>query len=118
MVIALAALVPTLWLAWVVIHREPLPLADLRSSALATTAFCLAVIGIVIYVQRLQLLSFPVLFLGVTFLFTCSPLILYQFQGDQAFSAFEIVDIPAILVAMPVVVVPCRIDARPCAGRG
>ena len=102
-VIALEALVPTLWLAWVVIHREPLPLADLRSAALVTTVFCLGVIGIVVYVQRLQLLSFPVLFLGVTFLFTCSPLILYQFQGDQAFSAFEIVDIPAILVAMPVV---------------
>lgn len=101
--IALQALVPTLWLAWVVIHRAPLPLADVGSAALATTVFCLGVIGIVLYVQRLQLLSFPVLFLGVTFLFTCSPLILYQFQGNRAFSSWEIVDIPAVLVAMPVV---------------
>lgn len=101
--IALQALVPTLWLAWIVIHREPLPLADVGSAALATTVFCLGVIGIVLYVQRLQLLSFPVLFLGVTFLFTCSPLILYQFQGNRAFSSWEIVDIPAVLVAMPVV---------------
>jgi hypothetical protein len=97
------SLVPTLWLAWVVIHREPLPLEGVRSAALTTTVFCLGVIGIVLYVQRLELLSFPVLFLGVTFLFTCSPLILYQFQGSQAFSSWEFVDIPAILLSMPVV---------------
>jgi hypothetical protein len=47
--IALLALVPTLWLAWLVILRAPLPLADVRSAALATTVFCLGVIGIVLY---------------------------------------------------------------------
>jgi len=97
------ALVPTIWLAWVVIHREPLPLADVGSAALTTTIFCLGVIAIVLYVQRLHLLSFPSLFLGVTFLFTCSPLILYQVQGPQAFSAWEFVDIQAVLLSMPIV---------------
>ena len=60
-------------------------------------------IAIVLYVQRLHLLSFPSLFLGVTFLFTCSPLILYELQGTNAFRLWEWVDTPSVLVAMPVV---------------
>jgi hypothetical protein len=94
---------PTLYLFWLVIHREPLPIADLRTSALVTTLFCALTIASLVIVHRLPLLSFPSLFLGVTFLFTCSPLILYQIQGLDAFSQWEWVDIPSVLVSMPIV---------------
>ncbi len=56
-----------------------------------------------LYVHRLPLLSFPSLFLAVTFLFTCSPLILYLLKGSDAFLFWEIVDTQGILKGMPVV---------------
>ena len=90
-------------LAWLVVHHEGLPLGSVRSAALTTVIFCLLAIALVLYVQRLPLLSFPSLFLAVTFLFTCSPLILYQFQGNDAFRNWELVDIPSVLRGMPVV---------------
>jgi hypothetical protein len=93
----------TLGLAWLVVRHEALPLGDVRSAALTTVIFCLTVIGLVLYVHRLPLLSFPSLFLAVTFLFTCSPLILYQLEGNDAFRSWEIVDIESILTGMPVV---------------
>ena len=65
--------------------------------------FCLLVIVCVLSVQRLPLLSFPSLLLVVTFMFTCSPLLLYQFQGEQAFRDWEWIDARSTLVAMPVI---------------
>ncbi|MDP9302284.1 MAG: O-antigen polysaccharide polymerase Wzy, partial [Actinomycetota bacterium] len=97
------AMLLTAGLAWLVIHREPLPVGDFGSSALATVVFCLVTIGLVLYVRRLPLLSFPVLFLVVTFLFTCSSLVLYQTEGGLAFRSWQLVDTEAILLAMPVV---------------
>lgn len=97
------AMVSTAGLAWLVIHREPLPVGGLGSSALATVIFCLLTIGVVLYVRQLPLLSFPVLFLVVTFMFTCSSLILYQIEGSMAFRSWQWVDTQAVLVAMPVV---------------
>lgn len=93
----------TLGLVWLVIRHEALPLGSVRSAALTTVVFCLIVTGLVLYLHRLPLLSFPSLFLAVTFLFTCSPLILYQLEGSDAFSNWEIVDIQSILTGMPVV---------------
>jgi len=101
--ICLLAILWTVPLAWLVVHRQPLPLGDLRTSALATVAFSLLTIVLVLYLQRLPLLSFPALFLAVTFLFTGSPLILYQLEGREAFRSWEFVDTQAILVAMPVI---------------
>ncbi len=103
LVLITLAIPPTLGLVWLVARQEPLPFPDLRSSALVTVVSCLVVIALVLYVHRLSLLSFPSLFLAVTFLFTCSPLILYQLQGEQAFRLWEVVDIPAVLVSMPVI---------------
>ena len=99
-VLAFAA---TVGLAWLVRYHEPLPAVGLRTAALVTTAFGVAVIASVLYVHRLPLLSFPALFLGMTFVFTCSPLILFQLQGHDAFRFWELVDVASVLVAMPVV---------------
>lgn len=99
-VLAFAA---TVGLAWLVRYHEPLPALGLRTAALVTTAFGVAVIASVLYVHRLPLLSFPGLFLGMTFVFTCSPLILFQLQGYDAFRFWELVDVASVLVAMPVV---------------
>lgn len=90
-------------LGWLVIHRQPLPVADLGSAALVTVLFSLACIFVTWATLRLPLLSFPLLFLGVTFLFTCSPLILYQTEGHAAFEHWRLVDEESILLALPVV---------------
>jgi hypothetical protein len=93
----------TVGLAWLVRYHEPLPAVGLRTAALVTTAFAVAAIASVLYVHRLPLLSFPGLFLGMTFVFTCSPLILFQLQGYDAFRFWERVDVASVLAAMPVV---------------
>lgn len=103
MALAFFAFMSTLGLGWLVLTHRSLPLGDLQSSALATVVFCLLVIACVLYVQHLPVLSFPTLFLAATFMFTCSPLLLYQFQGAQAFRDWEWVDVPSTLVAMPVI---------------
>src|SRR5919108_60262 len=97
------ALSSTVALAWLVLHREPLPWLDLGTSALATALFCILTIVLVLSIHRLPLLSFPGLFLGATFLFTCSALVLYQSEGIDAFSRWQLIDIPSVLIAMPVV---------------
>jgi len=43
------------------------------------------------------------LFLGVTFLFTLSPLILYRLEGFDAFKYWHVVDIESVMQAMPLV---------------
>ena len=93
----------TLGLSWLVVRHEALPFDNVRSAALTTVIFCLLTIGLVLYVHRLPLLSFPSLFLAVTFLFTCSPLILFLMEGSDAFRSWEIVDTEGILKGMPVV---------------
>jgi len=103
MALAGLAIISTLGLGWLVLTHQPLPLGDLRSSALATVVFCLLVIACMTYVQRVPVLSFPSLLLVVTFMFTCSPLLLYQFQGQAAFRDWEWVDVRSTLVAMPVI---------------
>ena len=90
--LALLATPATLGLAWLVVRHEALPFTNVRSAALTTVIFCLLTIGLVLYVHRLPLLSFPSLFLAVTFFFTCSPLILYLLKGSDAFLFWEIVD--------------------------
>lgn len=94
---------PVLWLTWLAFHGRPLPMADLGSAALVGAVFCLGTSAIVLWVRGLPLLSFPSLFLGVTFLFTCSPLILYGIEGEAAFRAWEYVDLPSVLRAIPIV---------------
>ena len=103
MALSCLAFMSTLGLGWLVASHRPLPVGDLQASALATIAFCLLVIACVVYVQRVSVLSFPSLLLVVTFLFTCSPLLLYQFEGSEAFRDWEWVDERSILVAMPVI---------------
>ena len=103
MALAGLAIASTLGLGWLVLTHQPLPMGDLQSSALATVVFCLLMIACVLWVQRLPALSFPSLLLVVTFLFTCSPLLLYQFQGGEAFRDWEWVDLHSTLVAMPVI---------------
>ena len=103
MALAGLAIASSLGLGWLVLTHQPLPMGDLRSSALATVVFCSFVIACVLYVQRLPVLSFPSLLLVVTFMFTCSPLLLYQFQGAEAFRDWEWVDVQSTLVAMPVI---------------
>lgn len=93
----------TVGLAWLVRYHEPLPAVGFRTAALVTTVFAVAVTASVLSVHRLPLLSFPGLFLGMTFVFTCSPLILFQLQGRDAFRFWERVDVPSVLLAMPVV---------------
>lgn len=101
--LALLVTPATLGLAWLVVRHEALPFTNVRSAALTTVIFCLLTIGLVLYVHRLPLLSFPSLFLAVTFFFTCSPLILYLLKGSDAFLFWEIVDTQGILKGMPVV---------------
>jgi O-antigen polysaccharide polymerase Wzy-like protein len=101
--IAMLAVAPTIWLGWLVLHQQPLPISDIGTAGLVTTGFCLIASVLVLVVHRLPLLSFPAALLGATFLFTCSPLMLYQVQGAQAFDSWEIVDIHAVVQAMPVV---------------
>lgn len=97
------AFVSTLGLGWLVLSHQPLPVGGLQSSALATVVFGVLVIVFVLYVQDVPMLSFPSMLLVVTFLFTCSPLLLYQFQGGEAFRDWEWVDVRSTLVAMPVI---------------
>ena len=78
-------------------------MGDLRSSALATVVFCLLVIVLRALRAAPAVLSFPSLLLVVTFMFTCSPLLLYQFQGAEAFRDWEWIDLRSTLVAMPVI---------------
>jgi hypothetical protein len=101
--IAILSIAPTVWLGWLVLHQQGLPVSDIGTAGLITTAFCLAASLIVLAVHRLPILSFPAALLGTTFLFTCSPLMLYQVQGLQAFSSWEFVDIHGVLLAMPII---------------
>lgn len=93
----------TVSLSWLALHREPLPALDLGTSGLVMVLFSLTSIGLVLFFLRLPLLSFPGLFLGVTFLFTSSSLIVYQFEGLDAFRGWMLVDIDSVVRAMPLV---------------
>lgn len=104
MAMACFAGLSTAGLTWLVLRHEPLPLPDARSAALATVAFCLFAIVATLSVHSLPALSFPSLFLAVTFVFTCSPLILFLLRGDEAFVSWEWVDMPSVLAAMTVIV--------------
>jgi O-antigen polysaccharide polymerase Wzy len=101
--ISMLSLLSTVGLMSLVVRHEPLPFGAPSSSAIATVMFCLFALAAASYVQRLSLLSFPTLFGAVTFLFTCSPLILFVLRGDEAFRSWEWVDLQSVLVAMPVV---------------
>jgi O-antigen polysaccharide polymerase Wzy-like protein len=99
---AVLTIMPTLWLVWLVYQGRPLPF-PMRSAALLTIVFCLWASATVLWLRRLPILSFPSLFLAVTFLFTCSPLLLFLMQGIPSFSTWETVDLTGIARAMPVV---------------
>jgi O-antigen polysaccharide polymerase Wzy-like protein len=99
---AVVALMPTLWLGWLVYQGRALPFT-MRSAALVTVVFCLTASATVLWLRRLPILSFPSLFLAVTFLFTCSPLLLFLMEGIPAFSGWEAVDLTGIARAMPVI---------------
>jgi glycosyltransferase involved in cell wall biosynthesis len=101
--VALLAIPLMTWLAWLVAHREPLPASSVGSAAMATIVLCLLVIMTMSTVQGLPLVSFPVLLLAVTFLFTCSPFVLYLLQGKSAFDGWEFVDIKSVLLGLPMV---------------
>lgn len=90
-------------LCWLAAHHQPLPGLDLQGAALVTVLFALLCIALTWAVLRLPLLSFPLMFTGVTFLFTCSPLILYQTEGYDAFQYWRLVDERSILLGLPVV---------------
>jgi O-antigen polysaccharide polymerase Wzy len=96
------AIATTAGLAWLVIRGEALPFS-FGASALITSLFCAIATILVLYLQRLPLLSFPGVFLGTTFGFTCSALILYGMEGIDAFRYWKVVDLPSIAVAMPVI---------------
>ena len=68
MAMACFAALSTAGLTELVLRHEPLPLPDARSAALATVTFCLFAIVATLSVQRLPALSFPSLFLAVTFM--------------------------------------------------
>jgi O-antigen polysaccharide polymerase Wzy len=103
MVLAIFAAVSTVGLTWLAVRHEPLPFSDPRSAAIATVFFSASVIAATLIVRRLPALSFPSLFLAVTFVFTCSPLILFVLQGDEAFRSWEWVDMQTVLIAMTLV---------------
>jgi hypothetical protein len=65
--------------------------------------FSLTCIGLVWHLFRLPLLSFPILFLGVTFMYTSSPLILYQFEGLDAFAIWKQLHLESVMRGMPLV---------------
>jgi hypothetical protein len=94
----------TMWAGWLVLRHEPLLRLNLGSSALVTTLFSLVAICLVLYYSRLPLLSFPSLFLGTTFIFTCSPLITYQLEGYEAFRWWKLLDLERVRSAMPIVI--------------
>ncbi len=103
-ILLLAIVAPfTAWLGSLVLRHEPLPVGDFGAAAGLTVAFSLAAAGLVLLVHRLHPLSFPSLFLAVTFLFTCSPLILFGLEGSGAFGIWEFVDFPSVALAMPVI---------------
>lgn len=104
--VALIAVVApaTAWLAWLVVRHEPLPIRDFGTAATVTAVSALLASALALAVQRLHPLSFPALFLAVTFLFTCSPLLLYQLEGYDAFLIWEFVDLTSVSLAMPVIV--------------
>src|SRR5438093_10890392 len=56
--LVLFALPPTLWLTWLVLHREPLPFADLGTPALAPVIYCPLMIVALLSANVLPLLSF------------------------------------------------------------
>ncbi|HXF74154.1 MAG TPA: O-antigen polysaccharide polymerase Wzy [Actinomycetota bacterium] len=93
----------TAWLAWLVVRHEPLPIQDFGTAATVTAVSALVAAGLALALHRLHPLSFPSLFLGVTFLFTCSPLLLYHLEGYDAFRIWEFVDLTSVSLAMPVV---------------
>ena len=101
--VALLVIPAMTWLAWLVAHREPLPTAHLGSAALATIVLCPLAIVTMAMVHRLPVVSFPVLLLAVTVLFTCSPFVLYLLQGESAFGGWEFVDIPSVMLGLPMV---------------
>lgn len=94
----------TVWLGWLVARHQPLPIRDFGTAATVTVVSSLVAAGLVLAVHRLHPLSFPALFLAVTFLFTCSPLILYRLEGYDAFRIWESVDLTSVSLAMPVIV--------------
>lgn len=126
LLVAIAAPV-TAWLASLVLRHEPLPVRDFGTAARVTVIFSLAAAGLVLVVHRLHPLSFPSLFLAVTFLFTCSPLLLYGLEGYDAFRIWEFVDLTSVTLAMPVIMLGfssfllgallLRTEASPANGR-
>jgi hypothetical protein len=119
----LLAIGATTGLGWLVFRGEPLPFS-FGASALITSLFCATTTILVLYLQRLPLLSFPGIFLGTTFGFTCSALILYRMEGLDAFRYWKLVDLPSIAVAMPVIMLAfssftvAALVARPMPRRG
>lgn len=93
----------TIGLGWLVLHRKPLPLADFDTSGLITVLFSLVCIGLVWLLLDLPVLSFPMIYLGITFFYTTSSLILYQLEGFYAFRYWSFINIHVTMEAMPIV---------------
>lgn len=103
MPVALLGAACTAALGWLALQQEPLPLLDLRTGGLLAVLFSLLMIALVAYFQRLPLLSFPMLFLGVTFMYTASPLMLYQVEGADAFRYWRWIELDYVLAGIPLV---------------
>jgi len=93
----------TVLLGWFVLQGKPLPIMDMGTSVLVTVLFSLMSIWLVWFIIDLPLLSFPIIFMGVTFMYTTSSLILYLFDGLEAFRHWSFVNIEGIRRAMPIV---------------
>jgi O-antigen polysaccharide polymerase Wzy-like protein len=99
----LLALGCTAFLAWLGLYRATLIHSDAATLGLVTVLFSLISTGLVFYFLRLKVLSFPIIFLGVTFIFTSSPLILYQSERANAFQYWRTVNLQAVIEGMPLV---------------
>ena len=86
MALACLAFASTLGLGWLVLTHQPLPAGG--SSLVCSRDRRVLSPGDRLCAVRAApaVLSFPSLLLVVTFMFTCSPLLLYQFQGPGSVS--------------------------------
>ena len=66
---------------------------DFFSSCMFTVCFAILTGLLIVLVNKIHLFSFPIIFLAVTFLYTCSTPILYILYDVKAFSQWKFIDI-------------------------
>jgi hypothetical protein len=93
----------TVYLAILVVREDALPFDDLTVMSIIAVSFALVCIGMTKAILDVPIYSFPMIFVGATFIYTLSGFILFPLDGWNAFRNFIVIDEAGIKQGLPIV---------------